>query len=273
MVKDLKARLTLGSCLVAALVGLFILDQTYAGVAMILFVTMTLLAQVELYLLIKTRKNILFGIFSGALFLALTWWAPSHRFDGLIVCVVVYLIYEVLTRKVNNATERLSFTFLPILLLPVLLSYGLLIRQIEGVGWDWLLMLIVGCKVGDSFAYFAGSTFGRHKLIPEVSPNKSWEGAIASLVGTLLATFWVASWALADSFGVSLSYVEWFGAAVIINLSAQFSDLVESLLKRGCGSKDSSSLLPAFGGAFDMVDSFLLSAPCLYFYLKIIGVY
>jgi phosphatidate cytidylyltransferase len=126
---------------------------------------------------------------------------------------------------------------------------------------------VVVCKAGDSAAYLVGSAIGKRKLIPEVSPNKSWEGAWASMAGSLLGAAIVAD----TAFGGRLDLEVWLGAAVVTNIGAQFGDLTESLLKRGCETKDSSTVLPAFGGSFDMVDSFLIATPALHGFLLAVG--
>ncbi|MBC8370778.1 MAG: phosphatidate cytidylyltransferase [Planctomycetes bacterium] len=272
MASDLKQRIGLGSILVLAVIGLFIVDRDYFhSASALVFAFLAIAAQQELYSMLEAdetsvRKKA--GGIIGAIVLASASFAPERRFEALLGSLVLYLIYEVLTGETNNATRRLAATFLPILVVPVLLSYALLIRNIQIDGWSWVVMLVVACKAGDSSAYLVGSAIGKHKLAPQVSPNKSWEGAIASLLGACLGAFFVAQYA----FDGRLSIEVWVGAALVTNIGAQFGDLAESLLKRGCSSKDSASVLPAFGGTFDIVDSFLIAAPALYFFLKIMGV-
>jgi phosphatidate cytidylyltransferase len=271
MVEDLKQRLSLGSILIAAIVGLFIIDRDYfSSAAAVVFAVLALAAQQELYAMMNANSNQpgkRWGMLMGAVVLAAAWFAPDLRFELLFASMVAYLIYEVLGCQVESATRRVAGTLLPVLVVPVLLSYVMLVRHIDGDGWSWLVMLVVGCKAGDSSAYLVGSAIGKHKLIPKVSPNKSWEGAIASLVGAVIGGYCVVTFGFDSMPATPL----WLGAIIVTNIGAQFGDLVESLLKRGCGSKDSASVLPAFGGAFDMVDSFLIAAPCLYFFLLAMG--
>jgi phosphatidate cytidylyltransferase len=124
---------------------------------------------------------------------------------------------------------------------------------------------------GDIAAYYVGRTFGKHKLAPRLSPNKTWEGAIGSIAGSLVAAGGLL--ALADGFtqwnSAKLSYPEeiwyWLVLAVIVNIAAQLGDLVESALKRSAGVKDSGTLLPGHGGVLDRIDSLLLAAPMLWY--------
>jgi phosphatidate cytidylyltransferase len=116
-----------------------------------------------------------------------------------------------------------------------------------------------------------GRTLGRHKLAPRLSPNKTWEGAVGSLAGSLLAAGgllaladWLTQWNSAE-----LSYPEeiwyWLVLAVVVNVAAQVGDLAESALKRSVGAKDSGTLLPGHGGVLDRIDALLLAAPVLWY--------
>ncbi|MFK5954926.1 MAG: phosphatidate cytidylyltransferase [Planctomycetota bacterium] len=268
--KDLKQRLGFGTVLVSAIVGLFLLDKSAVpGAAILVLGILALLAQNELYTMLKNsghaaRQGV--GLFFGAVTLLNAWfgWVPV---GGLIIgFIVAYLVLEVLSRQVEGAPTRIGSTLLGWLVVPLMLSSVIYIRLIDPVdGWEWVMLLVVGCKAGDSSAYLVGSAIGKHKLIPEVSPNKSWEGAVASVLGALLGGYVVASWAFGGHIDVSV----WIPAILVTNLGAQFGDLAESLLKRGCKTKDSATAVPAFGGSFDMVDSFLVAAPALYGYLAL----
>ena len=125
---------------------------------------------------------------------------------------------------------------------------------------------------GDTAALYIGRPLGRHKLAPALSPNKTWEGAIASVVGSLGAAavlLWIAS-NLARRNVVTLSYADevwwyWLMIAGIVNIAAQVGDLAESALKRSAGVKDSGALLPGHGGILDRIDALLLAAPTLWY--------
>ncbi|MCP4772353.1 MAG: phosphatidate cytidylyltransferase [Planctomycetes bacterium] len=266
--KDLKQRLTFGPILIAAVVGLFILDRDYLpGIAMVVLGLLTLAAQHEFYGMLERhglRARRAMGALFGAVTLAAAWWLDSsYGLPLLVGMLVLLLVVEILGRNPKDAPTRIGTTLLGWLVVPLLLSSAVHIRGFEKDGWDWLMLLIVCCKVGDSAAYLVGSAIGKHKLIPEVSPNKSWEGAAASLLGAVIGGYLVMEWA----FGGRIEAAIWIPAAIITNVGAQFGDLAESLLKRGCETKDSASTVPAFGGTFDMVDSFLIAAPALHGYL------
>jgi phosphatidate cytidylyltransferase len=112
---------------------------------------------------------------------------------------------------------------------------------------------------GDSTAYYVGRKFGKHKLAPIVSPKKSWEGAIASVIGSVIFGLLYL--------GRFMPQIAWWNVtlmAVVANIAGQFGDLAESAMKRGAGVKDSGNLLPGHGGILDRVDSSLFALPVVY---------
>ncbi len=130
----------------------------------------------------------------------------------------------------------------------------------------WLVFLLFAIVwLGDSAAYYLGSLFGRHKLAPTVSPNKSWEGAVASLLASAAAA---ATWSYFYLGRIDIGIVL---LGFVVNLAAQLGDLVESMLKRGAGIKDSGNVLPGHGGMFDRADSLLFAAPALWLGLWWLG--
>lgn len=113
--------------------------------------------------------------------------------------------------------------------------------------------------VGDTAAYYVGKTWGKHKLAPAISPNKTWEGAIASVLGSLVFGLLYLGYFLPG-----ISWWEIVILAVVGNIAGQFGDLVESAFKRGAGVKDSGRLLPGHGGMLDRIDSSLFAVPVVY---------
>jgi phosphatidate cytidylyltransferase len=122
----------------------------------------------------------------------------------------------------------------------------------------WLVFLLMAIVwLGDTAAYYVGSRIGRHKMAPVISPKKSWEGAAAGLVTSLIAAA-VWSWWRLGRIDPAL-----FGVAAITAVAAQVGDLVESMIKRGAGVKDSGHVLPGHGGILDRMDAMLFAAPVL----------
>ena len=271
--KDLRARLGFGAVMVAAVVGLLWLDRGSAGPALSVgvLILLALLAQAECCQMLRAgglRPQLLASCALGATTLAGAAFGWDWRLS-IALPFGIYLVGEVLRPEPQGAALRMGGTLLAWALVPLMLAKMILLRVELPHGWAWLIFLLAVCKAGDSSAYLIGTAFGRHKLIPKVSPNKSWEGAAASLLFGTLAAWWVVSTAFPAGAAPALSL--WLPAALITNLGAQFGDLAESLVKRSGATKDSAKLLPAFGGAFDLVDSFLLAAPALAIFLHLAG--
>ncbi|MGB8028615.1 MAG: phosphatidate cytidylyltransferase [Terracidiphilus sp.] len=148
------------------------------------------------------------------------------------------------------------------------------------------LVVFLLCVVwaGDTAAYYAGRAWGRHKMAPSLSPSKTWEGAIASVAGSVVvaavlvslaavmqepSNSAVLSWLERASPSAVLAYPDemwyWVGLAAVINVAGQVGDLAESALKRSAGVKDSGNLLPGHGGMLDRIDALLLAGPVLWY--------
>lgn len=165
----------------------------------------------------------------------------------------------------------------------VALPLGLMVQVRElWSGAFLLLFLLLVVWAGDIFAYFVGKSVGRHLMSPRISPKKTWEGAIASLVASVIVGVLLYNYALPISSALLNAHLidrkSGFFAlqkvsletplllSIAINIAAQFGDLVESLIKRGAGVKDSGGLLPGHGGMLDRIDALLLAAPVLWYY-------
>ena len=122
--------------------------------------------------------------------------------------------------------------------------------------------------MNDTGAYLCGSLLGKHKLFPRISPGKSWEGSIGG--GILVMAIAVLIWYLTEQYGVnelSLNAFEWVGLGLTVVIFGTWGDLIESLLKRTLGIKDSGTILPGHGGMLDRFDSSLLAIPAAVVYL------
>ncbi|MFL6536811.1 MAG: phosphatidate cytidylyltransferase [Chthoniobacterales bacterium] len=136
------------------------------------------------------------------------------------------------------------------------------------VGQFYVLYLIAVTKFSDMGAYLTGSVIGRHPLIPHISPKKTWEGFFGALAFSLFASLM-----LFKLMPGHLSLLTWTHATVLgllLGFAAVIGDLAESIVKRSTGVKDSGSLLPGIGGALDLIDSLLFTAPLLFFYLRLV---
>jgi phosphatidate cytidylyltransferase len=141
--------------------------------------------------------------------------------------------------------------------------------EIASIVYRWggytIITVLSAIWVCDSAAYYFGRALGKHKLFPRVSPNKSWEGAIAGFIFAIITTI-AAKFIVLEFLSVSNAVI----IGLIVGVFGQLGDLAESVMKRDAGVKDSSSLLPGHGGVLDRFDSLLFVAPLVYFYLDYI---
>ncbi len=129
----------------------------------------------------------------------------------------------------------------------------------------WLVLVVAAVAVGDSIALVVGKLFGRHQLAPVLSPQKTWEGTIASIAASVLTGTGYAALFLGGEISLAAAAV----LALALNLASQVGDLVESALKRSANLKDSGSLLPGHGGLLDRLDGLLFAVPLTYGYLQL----
>lgn len=234
---------------------------------------------------------VLFGVFGGRtwllagvteIFAILAWieycsivgLEPLARAVGLIAGVALILMpFEpglfvlaavALVLPFRSVDLKAGFISAAAMFLGIFYIYGgMRAGYLLGQRNAWYLFFALALNwVGDSGAYYVGRKFGRHKLAPRISPGKSWEGAIASLV---LATV-VTALVMPQVILISPWFAAWFG--LIGNMAGQLGDLAESALKRGAGVKDSGTLLPGHGGFLDRMDSTLFTLPVIYLLLS-----
>jgi phosphatidate cytidylyltransferase len=183
---------------------------------------------------------------------------------GLLVYCTFSQPVEQMIPNAATALFCLLYTGFTLTALPALIA------QTNGPSLVVFLLCVVWA--GDIAALYVGRLWGRHKLAPKLSPNKTWEGTLSSVAGSLLVAG--ALLALAHLLAVrfnsaTLSYPEdtwyWLTLAVVVNAAAQVGDLAESALKRSAEVKDSGTLLPGHGGVLDRIDALLLAAPVLWY--------
>ena len=186
---------------------------------------------------------------------------------------IIYLFVSELYTKNKNAVHDLSYTMLGqmYVALPLSMINVLAFRTATdgNIHFYYLLPLSVFIFLwtSDTGAYCVGSLFGKHKLFPRISPAKSWEGSIGGGVLVLVAAFLVSL--LDQNHGnlSGLNTLQWLGLGLVVTISGTWGDLVESLIKRTLGIKDSGTILPGHGGMLDRFDSSLLAIPASAVYI------
>ena len=183
---------------------------------------------------------------------------------GLATSVTLFAAWLFQEDNVKTAIDQISFTLFGILYIAGLGGCYLLIRNLEG-GNLLILFLFFITWLGDIAAYYWGKNFGKTPLAPIVSPNKTVEGSIAGLAGSLTAGL-IAGFLFLDHIMIEHCLL----VAFICGSIGQLGDLAESLLKRHAGIKDSGNILPGHGGVLDRIDSLLFAGPAFYCYFKLV---
>jgi phosphatidate cytidylyltransferase len=225
------------------------------------------------------------GMICGALMLAGSFYyfrkmepAGSYDFE---IAVLLFFLLTVFARQMfarlreDEPLQTMAYTLFGLLYVLWLFNFMtkivyLLPRSSTGAvtGQFYCLYLIVVTKFSDMGAYLVGSVFGRHQMIPHISPKKTWEGFVGAIGLSLLASL-----ALFKLMPGHLSMLTWTHATVLgllLGFAAVIGDLAESIIKRSTGVKDSGNFLPGIGGALDLIDSLLFTAPLLFFYLRLV---
>lgn len=208
---------------------------------------------------------------------------PHHWFVLLALGTLIFGIPLVLRKDLTVGLAATAASLLGVLY--VGLSLSLLIALEANFLLTLMLFLLFSVWAGDIAAYYVGKNFGRHKLAPIVSPNKSWEGAIASVIASVGVAWLVLHFnpeimdlvlkfngvtpqqrALFSGVIPRVSTIHVLAFGILTNIAAQFGDLFESALKRGAGVKDSGTLLPGHGGILDRIDALLFAIPVVWYY-------
>jgi len=185
---------------------------------------------------------------------------PGH----VVVATVLGATAAVMSARESprRMLDSLSATLLPVILIASTMGYVLWLRHAPGAdGTDIVLLLFLCIICGDTAAYYVGSAFGRHRMAPTISPRKTWEGFAGAIVGSTVGALVAHAW-----FYQRLPLSHALALGVILGAAGALGDLAESVVKRACGVKDSSGVLPGHGGWFDRTDSLLFAAPILYHY-------
>ena len=182
--------------------------------------------------------------------------------DVLFIFLLGVAILTLSTRRpLVEALPAAGVSSSGLLLVALPLTFAVRLHGISLVGKYLLLFALVITWIGDSAAYFVGRAIGKHPFAPHLSPKKTWEGAAASFLGSLLIAV-----ALAASHLVNIAVIHLVGMAAVGNVAGQMGDLLESAYKRSAGVKDSGALLPGHGGVLDRIDALILAIPVVWYY-------
>ena len=198
----------------------------------------------------KTLKRAL----SGAVYVAIMWFGTSFQgtFHILFFLILLLSLYEMYKLR-KGKTSFMSYLYV---IIPLSL--------IHKIDTELILFMFILTWTFDTFAYLIGVKFGKHKILPSVSPRKSWEGFFGGFTFTIIASYLTYIYFDFESFKLTLII------SIILPFTATIGDFTESYYKRQAGVKDSGNFIPGHGGILDRMDAFMISIPILYIFTKLI---
>jgi len=200
------------------------------------------------------------GLVGGSLVTASFALPLSERVAFTAVLLGLFTVGLLRPRGDRPVWEPVAVTLFGICYVNWLLGYTFWLRDLEA-GREWILLLVSVTWLGETAAYLVGSTMGRHKLAPAISPRKTVEGSVAQLVMSVLAALGARA-----TFFPALSLEDAIAVGFLLGVVGQAGDLLESAIKRSVGTKDTGQLIPGHGGMLDRVDSLLINTPVLFYY-------
>ena len=226
----------------------------------------------------EARPLTVFGIVWAVLFVVAALfngeWASSPEaashvdlaVGGLLASAAVFpLIWLTLFGR-DTWLQSWGWTVAGILYMGWMVGYYVMLRQLDH-GRELVILALFTTFACDTSAYFVGRAWGKHHMTPTVSPHKTWEGAAGGFAAAVAAAVALRFLLNLGDWSLPLSYIEAIGAGSLIGVIAQLGDLVESLLKRRAGVKDSGSLLPGHGGVLDRIDSLVFTGVIVYYFV------
>jgi phosphatidate cytidylyltransferase len=257
-------------------------DYAFLGIMMVL----AGVGLIEFYGLVEKRGLVCFkfwGVLGGVLLMFGTFahfqgWLGLNNTPAMVndfeLCFLILFVLGLCVRQFVSRSNTagilaISTTLFGLMYVPWLMNFIQKINFLPGIGDNgkfYVLYFILVTKFSDTGAYVVGSLIGRHKMIPRISPGKTWEGFGGAVVVSTVASLTCAQIAGNHLPGMTVSHAVMLG--VILSCTAVVGDLIESLFKREAGVKDSGHFFPGIGGILDLLDSLLFNAPIMYLYLR-----
>jgi phosphatidate cytidylyltransferase len=269
-------------------IALAIMFSGYEALYCVLISIFGLLALWEFYRMLDHRGLPNFkvtGLLCGAVMLGGSFYyfsqmGPARSYD-FEVAVMLFFLLTMFARQMfarlreDAPLQAMAYTLFGLLYVIWLFNFMTKIvyvipRSETGAvtGQFYCLFLIAVTKFSDMGAYLTGMAFGRHLLVPHISPKKTWEGLVGALAFSLLAS--VGLYKIMPRRLAELTLTHAVVLGLLLGAAAVIGDLAESIVKRSAGVKDSGGLLPGIGGALDLIDSLLFTGPLLFFYLRLV---
>ena len=191
-------------------------------------------------------------------------------FDSYNIIILFFLIcfsYEVFLFS-ESSTQNIAFNLMGLLMIGCCLAESLINIRFADNGFYYTLLLFLSVWICDTFAYIFGSKFGKTKILPAVSPNKTWVGSFSGIIGSFIVAFCFYNFNDFFSLSYKFSMSDVIAISVITGFFGQLGDFSESIMKRQVNIKDTGKILLGHGGFLDRFDSIIFAAPLYYIYLK-----
>jgi phosphatidate cytidylyltransferase len=252
---------------IAVPVLLLLIYQQHHEILWAVIFAASLVTMYELFsMTLPDRNDRAVALILGGVTAAGFYWLPPRFAPQMTAFVVAFtapaLYYLFRPGDIATVAERLAFTVVGILYGGLLVAFVALIKRDFGsAGGDTIILVLTTAWLSDTGGYFAGKFLGKRKLYPAISPNKTWAGAIGGVVAALAGGFAMQQFRMHQ-----LAVVDVVVLAGVGSVLGQLGDLVESMVKRSRGVKDSGAILPGHGGLLDRLDAVLFIAPWFYLY-------
>ncbi len=242
-----------------------LLSEKIVLVAAIFIVTLLIILELyKAFNLLKKKELVALGALP-TIFVFIDIWIDSIAILVFLYILTAFLVLIFRHNKISffDLSVALCITFF----VTFFMRHVALVRMQEN-GRVLIWAVFIGAWITDTFAYFTGTWFGKHKLLPEISPKKTVEGAIGGVLGCVFA-FFVYGLIISNIFHHEISFPSLMTLGFFCSLVAQLGDLAASSIKRECQIKDFGSIMPGHGGVLDRFDSILFVAPLVYYYINI----
>jgi len=263
-----------GTVFVAVLLSSALLNKFLLASLFLLF---SIVGTNEYFNIISSKKNVAINRISGfvlssssyLLIVSIALFKLPITFLTVLIPMTMILFVWELFRLKENSFSNILHTLMPTLYVAVPFALFIVsneLIQIPGQSYtaEFTLVFFFTLWANDTGAYLSGRSFGKTKLFPKISPNKTWEGTIGGAILAILIAY------NCSIYFTSLSRVEWVILATLVVVFGSLGDLVESMLKRSYGIKDSGTILPGHGGILDRFDGLLIAAPIVFSYIVLI---
>ncbi len=273
MWSKLKTRLGSAVVLVAVLLAIVFIAPAWAFSLAVCAVSFIVLREIIITFKHKTKKYLVITDYVFAILYMVTGFVKLGTGNYIMYMITILFVMTLLTFSIVDnkdiAFQDVCASLFVVLYSVVFLMHLSLIRRMD-YGLCLVFLAFIGAWIPDTAAYFAGNFFGRHKLIESISPNKTVEGAVGAIVGSVLVFMLYGLLMLA--FGFKVHFLALFILSLLCGVGAQLGDLSASVMKRAYAAKDFGTLIPGHGGMLDRVDSLIFVTPVVYYFISIFPV-